>query len=227
MPEEEKKTVELDTSGPEVNVDIEEKKDETKDEQKKEEGEKEKYIGEYWPDFFETKKKHTKDNPREAEKGRSYRINLLTNAQNDYFSRSQNQGSWKIFRFNEDITYKSGVQLSGFDGKWTLTLPEIETELQHYRLEVSDIKKYNNPIICEFFLKLQDKKDRPNSETNNKKNKSVQFNLPKIIPLTRDNFEEYEIDELDILYVNQTMDDNEFYNFFNAPVYFIHPSHIY
>ena len=47
--------------------------------------------------------------------------------------------------------------------------------------------------------------------TNNKKNKSVQFNLPKIIPLTRDNFEEYEIDELDILYVNQTMDDNEFY----------------
>ena len=66
------------------------------------------------------------------------------------------------------------------------------------RKQVSDIKKYNNPIICEFFLKLQDKKDRPNSETNNKKNKSVQFNLPKIIPLTRDNFEEYEIDELDI-----------------------------
>ena len=177
----------------------------------KEEGEKEKYIGEYWPDFFETKKKHTKDNPREAEKGRSYRINLLTNAQNDYFSRSQNQGSWKIFRFNEDITYKSGVQLSGFDGKWTLTLPEIETELQHYRLEVSDIKKYNNPIICEFFLKLQDKKDRPNSESNNKKNKSVQFNLPKIIPLTMDDFDEYEIDEMDILFVNQTMDDNEFY----------------
>ena len=39
MPEEEKKTVELDTSGPEVNVDIEEKKDEAVIEQPEQETE--------------------------------------------------------------------------------------------------------------------------------------------------------------------------------------------
>ena len=177
----------------------------------REEGEKEKFIGEYWPTFFETKKPHTKDSPRVAERGRSYRINLLTNAQNDYFFRSQDQGSFKIFRFDKDITNIDGVQLSGFDGKWILTLPEYETALQQYRFEVSDIKKYDNPLICEFYLKLEDKKDRPNSESNTAKNKSSRFNLPKIIPLTIENFNEYEIDEMDILFVSQTMDDNEFY----------------
>ena len=40
MPEEEKKTVDLDTSGPEVDIDIEEKKDEAVVEQPEQETEK-------------------------------------------------------------------------------------------------------------------------------------------------------------------------------------------
>ena len=176
----------------------------------KKEGELEKYDGEYWPTFFETKKSHPKEFPRVAEKGRSYRINLITNAQNDYFYRSQDQGSFKIFRFDEDITNIDGVQLSGFDGRWVLTLPEFDNELQHYRFEVTDVKKYK-PLVCEFFLKLEEKKDRPHSNSKNKKKTSVQFNFPKIKLLERENFSEFDIDEKDILFVNRTMDEHEFY----------------
>ena len=176
----------------------------------KEVGEQEKFNGEYWPTFFETKKPHPKESPRGAEKGRSYRINLLTNAQNDYFYRSQDQGSYKIFRFGEDITNLDGVRLFGFDGSWNLFLPEFEKDIQQYRFEVTDVNKYE-PLVCEFFIKLEEKKERPNKNSNNKKNKSNQFNFPKIIPLYRKDFSEFEIDEYDVLFINQTMEENEFY----------------
>lgn len=175
-----------------------------------EDGKPEKFIGEYWPTFFDTKKHHPKESPRLAEKGRSYRINLLTNAQNDYFNRSTDQGSWKIFRFDEDITNFDGVQLSGFDGKWFLTLPEFEKDIQHYRFEVTDPKKYN-PLVCEFSIKLEEKKERKKSDNKKKKNKSNQFNFPKIKLLEKKDFKEHDIDETDILFINQTMKENEFY----------------
>ena len=66
-------------------------------------------------------------------------------------------------------------------------------------------------MVCEFFLKLEEKKDRPHSNSKNKKNTSVQFNFPKIKLLERENFSEFDIDETDILFVNRTMDEHEFY----------------
>ena len=75
MPEEEKKTVELDTSGPEVNVDIEEKKDEAVIEQPEQETEAtEKETTEQ-----ETKTEEKKDNELEDySKGVQARIAKLT-----------------------------------------------------------------------------------------------------------------------------------------------------
>ena len=58
---------------------------------------------------------------------------------------------------------------------------------------------------------MEEKKDRPHSNSKNKKKTSVQFNFPKIKLLERENFSEFDIDETDILFVNRTMDEHEFY----------------
>ena len=60
----------------------------------KEKGKEELFKSSYWPTFFQTKKPHPKESPRQAERERSARILLETNAPNDYFSRpKQKTGS--------------------------------------------------------------------------------------------------------------------------------------
>ena len=175
----------------------------------KEKGKEELFKSSYWPTFFQTKKPHPKESPRQAERERSARILLETNAPNDYFSRPKDQGSFKIFRFQEDITNKDGVILSGFDGNWNLTLPECSEEFQEYRFEVNDINRIE-PLVCEFYLKLEDKRERKKHPSNPKK-KPTQFNFPEIIPLTKDDFGD-DIDEKDVLYINPLQSgENEFY----------------
>ena len=80
MPEEEKKTVELDTSGPEVNVDIEEKKDEAVIEQPEQETETtEKETDKTFENERETKLDEKKDSELEDySKGVQARIAKLT-----------------------------------------------------------------------------------------------------------------------------------------------------
>ncbi len=175
----------------------------------KKEGDEFEYKGLQFPTFFKTKKTYSSTSPRAAERGRNVRIILETNAQNDYFTRAQDCGNFKIFKFDKDITNSDGVQLSGFDGNWTLSLPESEEELQKYRFEVMDVSRIE-PLICEFFLKLEDFKPRDQKKSK-KKDKSNQLDYPEIYPLKKKDFEDHKITEKDLLYVDETMDKNYIY----------------
>ena len=177
-------------------------KKERKDEEKK-------YISEFFPTFFKTTKPYKKDSPRIVEKDRNIRISLETNAPNDYFSRPKEPGNFKVFKFGEDITKYDGVKLSGFNGEWNLFLPESKDEFQEYKFEVTDNKKID-PLICEFYLKLENKRERK-KHPSNKNQKSNQLKLPDIIPMHTDNFLDYEITDKDILFIDDSYDGYKFY----------------
>ena len=175
--------------------------------QKKEE--ERKYVYEFFPTFFQTTKPHLKDSPRIVEKERNIRVSLETNAPNDYFTRPREPGSFKVYKFGEDITNNDGVKLSGFNGEWNLSLPESKDEFQQYRFEVTDNKKLE-PLTCEFYLKLEDKRERK-KHPSNKNQKSNQLKMPDVIPLNREHFQDNEIDEKDILFIEDTYDGHKFY----------------
>ena len=57
------------------------------------------------------------------EVGRNLRILFATDAPNDYLSRAENPGNFKVFSEEDEITSYDGVKLSGWNGKWHLGLP--------------------------------------------------------------------------------------------------------
>ena len=159
--------------------------------------------------LFQVPKPYLKDSLRIVEKDRNIRISLETNTPNDYFSRTREPGSFKVCRFGEDITNSDGVKISGFNGEWNLFLPESKDEFQVYKFEVIDNKKID-PLTCEFYLKLEDKRERKNHPSN-KNQKSNQLKLPDIIPLKTENFQDYEITDKDILFIEDTYEGNKFF----------------
>ena len=175
----------------------------------KKKGEKLIYKGEYFPTFFKTKKPYTSSSPRTAERGRNVRIQMETHAQNDYLTRPKDSGSFKIFKFEEDITDTDGVKLTPSDGTWYLTLPESKEEIQKYRFEIIDNSKIT-PLVCEFYLKLEDFKKR-DSKKSEKKDKSNQLDFPEIYILEKEKLEEHGLTEKDLLYIDETEEKNLIY----------------
>ncbi len=175
----------------------------------KKEGEKLVYKGEFFPTFFKTKKPYTSSSPRTAERGRNVRMLFETNAQNDYLTRPKDPGSFKVFKFEEDITNTDGVKLTPFDGNWTLQLPESKEEIQKYRFEITDVSRIT-PHICEFYLKLEDFKERE-SKKSEKKDKSNQLDFPEIYLLEKEKLEEHGLTEEDLLYIDETEEKNLIY----------------
>jgi len=167
--------------------------------------EKEIFKPSYYPTFFRLTKEYSKDHPRNAERGRNIRIYFETDAPNDYLNRSKDPGEITIFYEKEEITHKQGVKISGFNGKWTLHLPERSEDLQKYSFHVTDVTKILDPIEGNFYLKLINKiekkegKKKPRSTSN-----SLAIPEPEII--TRDDFERVGFNDQDALKVQQDMD---------------------
>ena len=81
------------------------------------------FIAKDFPTFFKLRNPHPKNNPRSVEVGRNLRILFATDAPNDYLSRAENPGNFKVFSEEDEITSYDGVKLSGWNGKWHLGLP--------------------------------------------------------------------------------------------------------
>ena len=167
------------------------------------------YIAKNFPTFFELKNPHPKNNPRSVEVGRNPRILFATDAPNDYLSRAENPGDFRVFSEEGEITSYDGVKLSGWNGKWHLRLPASKEKIQHYRIQVEDISSVD-PFECEFYLQLVEPKEHPRSPP--KPPSSSQKDLPNIIEIRKDKFEEYKIDQKDMLIIEENQDNT--INFF-------------
>ena len=164
----------------------------------------------YFPSYFKTKKEYTSEKPRELEEEREARISLVTDAPNDYFTRYREPGSFTISYGDEDITQNDGVRLSGYNGKWILTLPPRNEKLQQYKIEINDANRVE-PLVTDLNIILIPKVDHPSSESNPRKNTSVNIDPPSIIPVTKDKWDDYDFDGRDVMKIEQNDEDYSYF----------------
>ncbi|MGI9269882.1 MAG: hypothetical protein ACR2PE_05090 [Porticoccus sp.] len=160
----------------------------------------------FFPSFFKTKKKYTIDKPRELEKDRHGRIRLVTDAPNDYFTRYREAGTFKVTFKGEDITNGDGVRLSGYNGNWTLTLPPRSEDIQRYQLIIQDIDKVE-PLTCDIFIKLIPNIEHPNKPSKPRQANSINIDPPRVRLIEKDDWEDVEFDDKDVLKIEQQEDD--------------------
>lgn len=176
----------------------------------KKEGKQEPNIfeSEYYPTFFRLAKEHPKDKPRNAERERDVRINFQTDAPNDYFFRPKDPGNIKVI-FNNEII--NDIKFMGFDGKWSLYLPERTEDIQHYSYIIEDVSKINDPFKGDFYLKLIDKKEKPKKQKKPTAN-SKSLKIPKAEIIKRDDFSKVGFDDYDALMIEEYQDGQVLYN---------------
>ena len=161
----------------------------------------------FYPTFFKLVKPALESQPREIEKTRKAKINMATDAPNDYFTRPMDPGSFKVFFENKEITDSDGIKLSGFNGKWILSLPPREELIQKYRFVINDVSSVD-PFEEIFFLKLIDKKEHSNPTPKRPKDMK---DLPNLIKIGKDDFEVYDIDKYDVLKVIENSQNYDYY----------------
>ena len=161
----------------------------------------------YYPTFFKLVKPSSESRPREIEISRQAKINLTTDAPNDYFTRPMDPGSFEIYENDKEITHSDGVKLSGFNGKWILSLPSSDELIQKYRFVIEDNSRVI-PFEETFCLKLVDKKIHAKSTPKRPKDMK---DLPNLIKIGKNDFEAYDIDKYDVLKVEESDNGYDYY----------------
>ena len=161
----------------------------------------------FYPTFFKLIKPSLEAQPREIEKTRNPKINIITDAPNDYFTRPMEPGSFKVYFEDKEITGFDGIKLSGFNGKWILSLPPREEAIQKYRFVINDDSRIDS-LEEIFFLKLIDKKQH--SKPTPKRPKDLK-QFPDLIEIGKDDFEQYDIDKYDVLKITESSESYDYY----------------
>jgi hypothetical protein len=165
------------------------------------------FDSKYYPSFFKLVKPALELQPRDIEETRNAKINLITDAPNDYFTRPLDPGSIKVFLDDKDITDLDGIKLSGFNGKWILSLPSSNVLIQKYQIVINDDSRVS-PFEETFYLKLIDKKEH--TKPPHRKPKDMK-DLPNLIKIGKDDFESYGIDKYDVLKVVESTEGFDYY----------------
>ena len=155
------------------------------------EEEVEEFEASFFPTFFQLKKKYLKDRPREIEETRKSRIEISTDAPNDYLTRSKDSGFFKLWINDKNITNETGVSLGGSDGKWFITIPPLEELESKCLLEISDVSR-TEPHTIEFYLKKIARTEHPPGERRPRRQQN-NLSIPEIIPVHQEHWEDYDM----------------------------------
>jgi hypothetical protein len=141
-------------------------------------------------------KKFNHDKPKQAHLNSKFRIEYNTDVNNDYFDRSKNPGTFKLFVNGKESENKDINLWNGYGFLNVLITNSKVGDLIHFRSEVNDVSQVQ-PITEEFFVKVieplkkrqtngGDRKsphsDQPGTDTK----KPDGFALPTIIEVSRD-----------------------------------------
>jgi hypothetical protein len=185
------------------------------------------YSGVEFPTFFTLTKKYPADNPKQAHLNSKFRVDFKTDVSNDYFDRSKDPGSFRLF-INGAESKDIGVNLwNGFAHLNVLVENYDIGETLMFRTEVSDINRYE-PIVEEFVVKVIEPAKKSNQSPGGRKapssnkdgndsKKQDGFAVPQITEVSKDgrtghSWEEQGFKESSALKVKGSDDDG--YDFF-------------
>ena len=116
------------------------------------------FKGEFFPTYFNVKEHKTEEDAKLCNLNRRFRIEVFTDAVNDYFEREISPGSYNLFiNMGDESNLVLDYSLHLWNGICNLTveLPENSKvgEIFYYTFEVSDEKK-EDPFSVDFYVKV-------------------------------------------------------------------------
>jgi hypothetical protein len=185
------------------------------------------YSGKEFPTLFALSKKFSHDNPKQAHLNSKFRIEYNTDVSNDYFDRSKNPGTFKLFVNGKESENKDINLWNGYGFLNVLIGSSKVGDLIHFRSEVNDVSQVQ-PITEEFYVKVieplkkkqtngGERKPPPSDQPGTDTKKPDGFALPTIIEVSRDgrtghSWEQQSFTEASALKVKGSEEDG--YDFF-------------
>lgn len=180
------------------------------------------YKGKDFPTLFTLVKKYPNYNPKQAHLNSKFRVEYKTDVVNDYFDRSKDPGSFRLF-INGDESKNIAINLwNGFAYLNVLVEDCKIGDLLHLRSEVFDVSRHT-PFTEEFFVRVNEptppKKPRggerkpPSSDKpGNESIRQDSLAIPNIIDITKDgrsghSWEEQSFNDLSALRVKGSAED--------------------
>ncbi len=154
------------------------------------------YIGKDFPSIFTLTKKFAHENPKQAHQNSKFRVEFKTDVANDYFDRSKDPGTFKLYVNGKESENKD-INLWNGNAYLNVLLENSKVDdLVHFRSEVNDINRAA-PITEEFYIKVIEPLSKQTSKGGTRKPPSSNqpgdetkkpdgFSLPNIIEVSKD-----------------------------------------
>ncbi|MBI1341911.1 MAG: hypothetical protein GC171_03140 [Terrimonas sp.] len=154
------------------------------------------FKGKEFPTIFSLSKKFSHDNPKQAHLNSKFRIEYITDVNNDYFDRSKNPGTFKLFVNGKESENKDINLWNGYGFLNVFITNSKVGDLIHFRSEVNDVSQVQ-PITEEFYVKVIEPLIKKQTNGGERKPPSSNhpgidakkpdgFALPTIIEVSRD-----------------------------------------
>ncbi len=172
------------------------------------------YVGKEFPTVFTLIKKFSQDNPKQAHQNSKFRVEFITDVANDYFDRSKDPGTFKLYvngkeSENKDINLWNG---NAYLNVWLEN--NMVDDLVHFRSEVNDISR-PAPFSEEFVVKVikplnkqpsvpSPRRPPASNQHGDETKKPDGFALPNIIEVPRENWSSQSFTEQSALKVKDS-----------------------
>jgi len=181
------------------------------------------FKGKQYPTYFNLIKQFPFDKPKHCPIDQRFRVQFETDAENNYFTRDQNPGEFKLFLENQTIVEDYVLNLWNGRANLTVSLPNgsKEGDLLKYTVEVNDVTRIH-PFVIEFYVVVDPpmkkktgepgERIKPPGEEGQMRKKPSGFELPNIIEVRAREWNKYGFDGESALKVKDSGDNG--YDFY-------------
>ncbi len=172
------------------------------------------YEGKDFPTIFTLIKKFSHEQPKQAHQNSKFRVEFKTDVANDYFDRSKDPGTFKLF-VNGKESENRDINLWNGNAYLNVLLENSKVgDLVHFRSEVNDISRAA-PFTEEFYISVIEPLNKQASKGGTRKPPSSNhpgdetkkpdgFSLPNIIEVDRENWASQSFNENSALKVKDS-----------------------
>ena len=189
-------------------------------------GDQNDFTGKRFPTYFTASRKHTKTKPKQCHQGSKFRVSYETDANNDYFERDNQPGTFQLFI--DGIPSQSGTY-DLWNGHFNLqiALPQSAKVGQIFEVKVivNDPNRIN-PIEDTFWVQQAGPKTKSgtpgnrrkpsSSKKGNKNSGPSQLDLPPIYPVKKEDWKNHTFDQYSALKVIHSGKGDNYDFFYNA-----------
>lgn len=181
------------------------------------------YIGKKFPTFFKLTKEFNRTNPKPCPINAKFRLQYKTDADNDYFDRDSDPGSFVLI-VNDEVITNFSINLWNGVANLNVDLPPFAKpgDILKFQSEANDVSRVDS-FEEEFFVNIEEKVERKKGEpgkrkppSTNEKGDDVEkqsfLDLPSVIEVFEEGWVRHNFDKDSALRVVDSGEDgNDFF----------------